>query len=209
MKQKFIPAARFHLLTPLFDILCSLVGLGRSYRRKIIKMLNLPKRKLRVMDAGCGSGSLAIDVRKKAKDISLYAVDADSKILTIAEKKSRKKNQQINFREAFLQKLPFPDNSFDVVYSSLVFHHLKSDIKKEAMREIRRILKKSGRFLLVDFGKPNSKLFSVFSWFTVLFEEGSDNYKGRIPEMLSNAGFSKVTELGKYRFNIAFLEAVK
>ena len=209
MKSQFIPAARFHLLTPLFDTLCSLVGLGRSYRMKIVKMLNLPKRKLRVMDAGCGSGSLAIDVKKESQNISLYAIDADPNILAIAENKAKEENLPINFKKAFLQKLPFPDNSFDVVYSSLVFHHLSNDIKKEAMKEIHRVLKKSGRFLLVDFGKPKNKLFSVFSWFTVLFEEGYDNYKGKIPEMLSNAGFSTVAEGERYRFNIVFLEAVK
>ncbi len=209
MKSQFIPAARFHLLTPLFDTLCSLVGLGRSYRMKIVKMLNLPKRKLRVMDAGCGSGSLAIDVKKESQNISLYAIDADPNILAIAENKAKEENLPINFKKAFLQKLPFPDNSFDVVYSSLVFHHLSNDIKKEAMKEIHRVLKKSGRFLLVDFGKPKNKLFSVFSWFTVLFEEGYDNYKGKIPEMLSNAGFSTVAEVERYRFNIVFLEAVK
>ena len=209
LKSQFIPAARFHLLTPLFDTLCSLVGLGRSYRMKIVKMLNLPKRKLRVMDAGCGSGSLAIDVKKESQNISLYAIDADPNILAIAENKAKEENLPINFKKAFLQKLPFPDNSFDVVYSSLVFHHLSNDIKKEAMKEIHRVLKKSGRFLLVDFGKPKNKLFSVFSWFTVLFEEGYDNYKGKIPEMLSNAGFSTVAEVERYRFNIVFLEAVK
>lgn len=207
--DKFIPAARFHLLTPLFDALCSLVGLGKSYRKRIVKVLNLPKDKLRVMDAGCGSGSLAMDVKKEYQNSLLYAVDADPRILAIAEKKVNEVGIQINFREAFLQKLPFSDNSFDVVYSSLVFHHLNNDIKKKSMTEIHKVLKKDGRFLLVDFGKPKNKLFSVFSWFTVIFEEGYDNYEGRIPEMLLNAGFSTVTEIERYRFNVVFLEAVK
>ncbi len=208
-KNEFIPAARFHMLTPLFDALCAFVGLGSGYRKKIVTVLDILKQKICVMDAGCGSGSLAIDVKKESQNISLYAVDADQKILVIAEKKAEMENQQIHFRKAFLQKLSFPDNSFDVVYSSLVFHHLNSDIKKEAMKEIHRVLKKEGRFLLVDFGKPKNKFFSVFSWFTVLFEEGYDNYKGRIPEMLSGAGFNNVTEVARYRFNIVFLEAVR
>ncbi len=209
MRKKFIPAARFHLLTPLFDALCSLVGLGRSYRKKIVKVLNLSQQEVRVMDAGCGSASLAIDVKKESQKILLYAIDADPTILKIAEKKAKRENQQIHFRKAYLQKLPFPDNSFDVVYSSLVFHHLNSDAKKEAMKDIYRILKKNGRFLLVDFGKPKKKFLSFFSWFTILFEDGYDNYRGRVPEMLSDVGFSIVTEVEKYRFNIVFLEAVK
>ena len=208
-KDGFIPAARFHLLTPLFDALCSVVGLGRRYRRRIVASLNIPNGKVRVMDAGCGSGSLAIDVKRKYPHAVLYAVDADSRILTIAGKKSQEQKVQIHFREAFLQKLPFPHDSFDVVYSSLVFHHLNSEIKKEAMREIHRVLKKEGRFLMMDFGQPKNKFFSIFSWFTILFEEGYDNYQGKIPKMLSEAGFREVKEVGEHRFNIVFLKAVK
>jgi len=209
LKQKFIPAARFNILTPLFDAFCSLVGLGNGYRKKIIEVMNLAQQKLRVMDAGCGSGSLAIDVRRSFPNILLEAIDADPQILGIAEQKARKMNQYISFREAFLQDLPFPDNSFDFVYSSLVFHHLTSDTKEKAMREIYRILKKDGRFLLVDFGKPKHPFFSVFSWFTILFEEGLDNYNGKMPELMMNAGFVNVKEKSRYRFNIIFLEGLK
>ena len=106
------------------------VGLGNKSRKRIVTKLNISRGKVRVMDAGCGSGSLAIDVKKESKNISLYAVDADYNILKIAEKKAKREGQQINFREAYLQKLPFPDNSFDVVYSSLVFHHFNGDAKK-------------------------------------------------------------------------------
>src|SRR3989338_3570033 len=207
--EEIIPALRFNILTPLFDFFCKIVGFGKSYRRKIISKLPIKLEKEVVLDAGCGSGSLAIDVKKKFKEISLYAIDADTKILEIADKKAKREDLQIKFKKAFLQNLPFSDNSVDLVYSSLVFHHLNSEIKKEAMKEIYRVLKKGGRFLLVDFGKPTNKLFSVLSLFTILFEEGYDNYKGKIPEMLSCAGFSKVVEIGRYRFNMDFLEAIK
>ena len=53
-KDQFIPAARFHLLTHLFDTLCFLVGLGKGYRKKIMDVMNFPQQKLWVMDAGCG-----------------------------------------------------------------------------------------------------------------------------------------------------------
>ena len=171
--------------------------------------MNFPPQKLRVMDAGCGSGSLAIDVKKAFPNILLEAIDADPHILGIAEQKARKLNQQINFREAFLQDLPFPDSSFDFVYSSLVFHHLTSDVKRKAMKEVYRVLKNGGRFLLVDFGKPKHTLFSVFSWFTLLFEEGLDNYHGKMPALMMNAGFVNVKEKSRYRFNIVFLEGLK
>jgi len=209
LNTKFIPAAKFQLLTPLFDALCSLVGLGKRYREKIAETLHLRQENMKVLDAGCGSGSLALDVKKQYPKCIIFAVDADPRILVIAQRKATREKVEINFKEAFLQKLPFIDNSFDVVYSSLVFHHLNKNSKNEAMKEIYRVLKKNGRFLLVDFGKPKNKLVSLFSWFTVLLEEGMDNYQGKIPGMLSSAGFSEVKEVGRYRGTIVFLEAIK
>ncbi len=209
MKPSFIPAARFHLLTPLFDKLCGFVGLGNRYRKQIIKTINFPPTTINVLDAGCGTGSLAIDIKTKYQNIHLSAIDADSKMIRIAKEKSNHANQEIQFTEAFLQKLPFPNNSFDIVYSSLVFHHLKTENKKDAMKEIHRILKKDGLFLLIDFCKPKHKIYALFSWFTILFEEGDDNYQGKIPKMISDAGFKEVTEIQRYRFNISFTQAVK
>lgn len=209
MRSQFIPAARFAILTPVFDTFCRIVGLGKKYRKKIITQLGLISTGAKVLDAGCGSASLTIEIKNTFPTLSLSAVDADPNILAMAEKKAQAQNISINFKEAFLQKLPFIDNSFDVVYSSLVFHHLNKNSKNEAMKEIYRVLKKNGRFLLVDFGKPKNKLVSLFSWFTVLLEEGYDNYKGRIPGMLSSAGFSEVKEVGRYRGTIVFLEAIK
>ena len=153
MRSQFIPAARFAILTPVFDTFCRIVGLGKKYRKKIITQLGLISTGAKVLDAGCGSASLTIEIKNTFPTISLSAVDADPNILAMAEKKAHAQNISINFKEAFLQKLPFIDNSFDVVYSSLVFHHLNKNSKNEAMKEIYRVLKKNGRFLLVDFGK--------------------------------------------------------
>jgi ubiquinone/menaquinone biosynthesis C-methylase UbiE len=208
MDKKFIPAARFHFLTALFETLLGIFGLGKKYRNEIKKYLQFSE-KMKVLDAGCGAGSLAIEVMKNNPNLFLYAVDADKKILSLAKKKSKEGGIKINFQQGFLQKLPFQNNSFDVVYSSLVIHHLTTETKQKAMKEIHRILKKEGYFLLSDFGKPRNIFLSPYSWFTTLFEEGMDNYKGKIPNMLKEAGFRKVEEVGKYKFNIKFIRAEK
>ena len=206
MTREFIPALSWKGLTPLFDFLSSIVGLGKGYRQKIVQALPI-KEGDHIMDAGCGTGSLAIELKRKHQHVQVYGVDADEQILAIARKKSA--NVEIEYKQAFLQELPFKDNYFDSVVSSLVFHHLTSQAKQDSMKEIYRVLKKSGRFLLVDFGKPRNRLFALFSWFSVLFEEGRDNYEGRIPRMLSDAGFKNIKEIAQYRFNIAFMEAIK
>lgn len=203
--KRFIPAAGFHIFTPFFDFICSFIGLGKAYRKKVLERVKVPNKKLRVLDAGCGTGSLAIELKKLKPKLELYAIDIDDGILSIAREKAKKQKLKINFKKAFIQKLPFPDKYFDFVYSSLVIHHLKAKDKELALEEICRITKKGGSFLLADFGKPRNALSSVFSFFSIVFEQGYENYKGKLPDMLLNAKFKKVEKTGQYRYNIHFL----
>ncbi|MEK6826172.1 MAG: class I SAM-dependent methyltransferase [Nanoarchaeota archaeon] len=205
----FIPAAGFNILTPLFDTLCSIIGLGKEYRKRIIKNLPIEKDKLKILDAGCGTGSLAIELKKLNSRLVLYGIDADSNILDIAKKKAKEKNLSIYYQQGVLEKLPFPNEYFDVVYSSLVLHHLGTREKQEALNEIYRVLRKDGLFLLVDFGKPKNKVMAIFSLFSVIFEMGYDNYIGKIPKMLKEAKFKSIEKVDEYRYNIHFLIAKK
>lgn len=208
-KISYIPAAKFHIFTKFYGILCSLFGLGEEYRRAVIEklgMLGVPNKAFRVLDAGCGPGQIAVTLKKSKPKVNICGIDADSEILSMAKEKSGKLG--IKFQQAYLQKLPYPDNYFDVVYSSLVFHHLKTKEKNEAILEIYRVLKPKGKFLLADFGKPKN-LFPLGSWFSVIFEEGHDNYKGNLPKMVSEAKFKSVKAIGEYKHNISFLLASK
>ncbi len=203
----FIPALRFNILTPFFDAVCNLFGIGKRYRQKVIGILQ-PKKGAHILDAGCGTGSLALEVKQQYPDCSLTGVDADSSILARARKKAAERQASIEFRQAFLQKLPFATSSFDCVYSSLVFHHLTTTAKKSAMKEIFRVLKPQGTFLLADFGVPKTA-FSLMSWFTILLEEGKDNYQGKLPLFLKEAGFRNIKAVGRYGSAIVFLNTGK
>src|SRR3989344_1090726 len=207
-KERIIPAAKFNFLTPLFDAGCNILWLGKNYRNFIINNSKIPGKSIKILDAGCGTGSLALDIKLKNPKINIYGIDADPRILEIANNKFKQNNVKIKLKKSLLQKIPFNKRYFDFVYSSLVFHHLNTETKTAAIKEIYRVLKKDGVFLLIDFGKPKNKFFALGPWFATLLEEGYDNYKGNIPEMLSNEGF-KVEEIIRYRYDIYFLKAVK
>ena len=187
-----------------FDWYLSLYGFKDE--KDLAKFL---KTKEIILDAGCGTGSLAIELKKLKPKLELYGIDADLNALAIAKEKSKKEMIKIYYKKAFLQEIPFGDNFFDFIYSSLVFHHLSTNTKQEAMKEIHRVLKKRGCFLLADFGKPKNKISAIFSLFTIFFEEGYDNYKGKIPEMLKKAKFKLIKKMGEYRYNIHFFIATR
>ena len=207
-KEKIIPAAKFDFLTPLFDLGCSIIGLGEDYRKFIINNSKIPNKSINVLDAGCGTGSLAVDLKLKNPKVNLYTIDADPRILKIANNKFKENNLEINIKKSLIQKLLFKDNYFDVVYNSLVFHHLNTEIKTATIKEIYRVLKKGGIFLLIDFGKPKNRFFALGPWFATIFEEGYDNYKGNIVKMLKNEGF-KIAEIRRYKYDIYFLKVIK
>ncbi len=198
MSNKFIPAAKFHILTPIFDSLCSFIGLGRKYRDEVIATLPIKgNERLKVLDAGCGTGSLAIQLKKEYPQIELCAIDIDSSILQRAIKKSKKEKVDISFKKAPMQDTRFQENYFDIVYTSLVFHHLKTEDKREAIKEISRITKKGGTIVVSDFAKPRRWVHHIIAWFTILLEEGWDNYKGRIPILLEEQ-FKQTKTLKRY-----------
>ena len=208
MEKKFIPAARFNWLTSGYDLWSALLGFGREYRQFVKSALNLSNRQRRVLDVGCGTGTLLIDLKKEYPENIFFGIDPDSKILAIAVRKACKAGGKVDFKQSFAQKLPFASSSIDVVYSSLVFHHLSHEIKKRTLIEIRRVLKKNGIFMLSDFGKPRHHGIS-FPWFAHTFEHGTDNYQGKLSLLIKEAGFHSVKKQGTYPHDIEIWKARK
>lgn len=107
--------------------------------------------------------------------------------------------------------MPFNDSSFDIVVSSLVFHHLPLDVKKQTIGEIKRILRKGGQFLLVDFGKTDNLWINIFYRLVkfLRIEESTtlkDNIDGKLPILLKQFGF-KTKEVALQYLGIQYLSA--
>lgn len=142
----------------------------------------------------------------------MTGVDIDKRILQIAKQKIEKKQLRIRLLKTSADQLPFTDKSFDVAVSSLVFHHLPLRVKQSAIKEIRRVLKDSGRFLLVDFGKTNHPLIETLYLFEKIFNIKErltlkDNLEGKIPVLLKKAGF-KIQEVRPSYRGIQYLLAI-
>ena len=110
-----------------------------------------------VLDVGCGTGDLTLEVARRIGSSGLVAgIDAAPEMVARASQKARRRHLAIDFRVEPVERLTFTDQTFDVVVSSLVFHHLPEALKRQALAEIRRVLKPGGRLLLVDLLGPTS-----------------------------------------------------
>lgn len=127
-------------------------------RDKIINKLSLTGDE-KVLDVGCGKGLMINGVAQRLKSGKAYGIDIwSSKDQSRNSKKELLKNAVIEGTEDKLQivngdmrKMPFEDNYFDVIISSLAIHNVENkDERKKALNEIARITKVNGKIAILD-----------------------------------------------------------
>jgi ubiquinone/menaquinone biosynthesis C-methylase UbiE len=176
----------------LYDLLGAILMLGRgpAMRKRTIALARLVPGE-RVLEVGCGTGEIAMRAKARTGPTgSVAGIDPSAEMIAVARQKAAQANLDIDYRVASVEALPFADATFDVVLSSLMMHHLPEDLKPRALAEIRRVLKPSGRLLVVDFTEPTSRLGRLQPVWLVHRRLPSDVRD--LPELLEAAGFAAV-----------------
>ncbi len=196
--EKYIPALNQNWLTPLYDPLLKWGMREDEFKRHLVEYSNLASDQ-QVLDLGCGTGTLTIQIKQRFPQLELIGLDGDSTVLNIAQKKAETAGMSIQWREGLATAIPYPDASFDRVVSCLMVHHLIASNKVKAFQEVLRVLKSGGEFHLLDFGKPSTPVMRMISIPIARLEEAGDNIQGLLPEMLSRAGFISIVEIRRFK----------
>jgi len=192
--DSYIPALRFDALTRLYDPIVRFTTRERLFKRRLLIQAEI-RAGHSVLDLGCGTGTLAIDCARAHPGAHVTGVDGDPNALAIAEAKVARARSPVRLVHGFADALPWPDDHFDRVLSSLMFHHLTLDAKRRAFREIVRILRRGGQLHVADWGAPTStRMRLAFLPVQLLdgFETTADNMRGAIPSLLADAGLAGV-----------------
>jgi ubiquinone/menaquinone biosynthesis C-methylase UbiE len=129
-----------------------------------------------VLDVGCGSGDQVFHFAQKGAIAA--GVDENPNMIELAEKNwERRRFNQATFDIASAAELPFPDGYFDIVSISLALHEMERDERNKAVSEMKRVVKKKGTLIFIDFKVPLPKNSIGYLIKTVEFIAGRDNHK--------------------------------
>lgn len=163
------------------------------------------RRGMRLLDCGCGPGTITIDLAKLVGPEQVFGIDLELGQVRDARDRARQQQANASFEVASIYALPFPDGHFDAVFAHALFEHLREPAR--ALREMRRVLRSSG---LVGIRSPdwagwvvhpvNPVLEEAFRLFKeIQIANGGNPYVGRtLKGLLREAGFSNISVSASY-----------
>jgi ubiquinone/menaquinone biosynthesis C-methylase UbiE len=199
--EDYIPALTYDRLTAIYDPVIRVSTRERRHKDTLLDQAALAPG-MRVLDLGCGTGTLAVWAKQRHPDVEIVGLDGDPEVLERGRRKARAAGVDVTLDEGLSFDLPYEDGSFDRVLSSLFFHHLKREAKETTAREVARVLRPGGELHVADFGAQRDPAMWVLSRSVRYFDGGdvtADNYAGRLPEIFAGAGLADARERGRLR----------
>jgi len=152
------------------------IGMRYVFSRRGLWVINTPYRRIlkaasitaqdKVLDLGCGIGNILIALAERT-DFSRppVGVDVSPELIRIGERELARAGlrDRIRLQVAPATRLPFDDGSFDVVLTSHVLKHLDDETLLTSFREVVRVLRPGGRFLLWEFEKSGRSALLFWS----------------------------------------------
>ena len=194
--RDFTPALRFRFLTRFYDRLIAATLKEAPLKARLVAEV-AAKRGERVLDLGCGTGTLTLMLKRATPEASVVGLDADEEVLERARRKATEEGLEVELVRGMSTSPPFPPGSFDHVVTSLMLHHLDRVAKERTLAAVRALLRPGGTLHVLDWGKAHGPLMrTAFLAVQLLdgFATTTDNVQGRLPELMVRAGFDGVRE---------------
>jgi ubiquinone/menaquinone biosynthesis C-methylase UbiE len=177
--------AAFDYWAPGYDRSISQTLLFRPIHNVVVDVLGSSGAAPRdVIDVGCGTGRLLESVVERWPGARVTGIDASAAMIAEARGKHRG-HDRFSFVNADAAALPFASGSFDIALSTVSLHHWQE--QASGIREVARVLRPGGSFILVDIDPPLLFLLRpLLRW----IEHAQVQGPGALRQMLDDAGLS-------------------
>ena len=128
----------------------------------------------KVLDVCCGTGDQVFYY--SSRGALAYGIDADVKMIGLA-KSDKRKNDHASFQVGNATKLPFEDGYFDYASISLALHEKERDVRDLVISEIKRVVKKGGGIVFIDFQAPMPGNIHSYIIKMIEFFAGKDHFR--------------------------------
>jgi len=195
--RDFTPALGYQRLTPLYDFVIAVLTRERTWRKRLLRQVS-PAPGERILDVGCGTGSLAILIKNREPAADLVGLDPDPEILRRAQLKSAQQGVNIVWRHGFLTNEEIGElQPLTKIVSSLVLHQTSLRQKRRILNRAFDLLSSDGELHIADYGLQGSRLMRGLFRLTVQsfdgIEDTQPNADGVLPELIREAGFVDVS----------------
>jgi len=168
----------------------------------------------RVLDVACGTGDQVFHYEQKGAIAT--GVDRNPNMIELAERNKKRQGFNSTFHTASATELSFPDGCFDCASISLALHEMERDERTKAVSEMKRVVKKKGTLIFVDFHSPLRRNFLGYFIRTIEFIAGKDNHKcfrdyldqGGLKGIFKEAGIKVQREYFFWSGNLHVIKAI-
>ena len=190
-------------------------GIDRIWRRKAIEIIGKTHNHPRIIDIATGTADLAI-AAMKLEPVHIIGIDISQKMLDKGKEKIRRKglSGKIDLVQCDSEKISFKDDSFDVAMVAFGVRNFSDPVK--GLSEMRRVVRKGGLIMVLEFSKPSGFPFKqLYNFYFLkiipvigkLFSKNNIAYRylpesvmqfpdnEQFTELMKNAGFTNISQI--------------
>lgn len=160
----------FDIFAPLYDFGIWLIGLllggERKLRNLAVETIS-PAPGYKTLEICCGTATISL--MSAEKGASVYGLDISRGMLNVAREKAQRQKVNLRLVQSDVASMPFKEKAFDRAVASIGLHEMPFDVSRNIFKEIRRVLKENGKFVIFDYHKAEGfagflqKAFFIFA----------------------------------------------